>query len=102
MQYDTPEAILASPANAFVEAFVGADRALKRLSLIDAQSAMAAVPATLPAHSIAPQTSLKDALALMLAEDVDALAVVDARGVPVGALTLAHIRAHTHARLPDA
>jgi len=32
-QYDTPDAILASPANEFVEHFVGADRGLKRLSL---------------------------------------------------------------------
>ena len=30
VQYDTPEAILAHPANAFVEEFVGADRSLKR------------------------------------------------------------------------
>ena len=34
VQYDTPEAILARPADAFVEAFVGTDRALKRLALI--------------------------------------------------------------------
>jgi osmoprotectant transport system ATP-binding protein len=32
-QYDTPDAILASPASEFVEHFVGADRGLKRLSL---------------------------------------------------------------------
>jgi osmoprotectant transport system ATP-binding protein len=32
-QYDTPEAILATPASEFVERFVGADRGLKRLSL---------------------------------------------------------------------
>ena len=34
VQYDTPEAILARPADAFVESFVGTDRALKRLALI--------------------------------------------------------------------
>ena len=33
-QYDTPEAILANPASEFVERFVGADRGLKRLSLL--------------------------------------------------------------------
>jgi osmoprotectant transport system ATP-binding protein len=33
-QYATPPELLMSPANAFVEDFVGADRALKRLSLI--------------------------------------------------------------------
>ena len=32
-QYDTPAAVLAEPASAFVERFVGADRGLKRLSL---------------------------------------------------------------------
>ncbi|HLA65274.1 MAG TPA: ATP-binding cassette domain-containing protein, partial [Candidatus Saccharimonadales bacterium] len=32
-QYDTPQAILDSPASEFVERFVGADRGLKRLSL---------------------------------------------------------------------
>ena len=32
-QYDTPDAILAAPADEFVERFVGADRGLKRLSL---------------------------------------------------------------------
>ena len=40
VQYDTPEAILAQPADAFVEAFVGTDRALKRLALIRADTAM--------------------------------------------------------------
>ncbi len=34
VQYDTPEAILSSPANRFVRDFVGTDRALKRLSRI--------------------------------------------------------------------
>ena len=39
VQYDTPEAILSAPADAFVEAFVGADRALKRLALIPVAAA---------------------------------------------------------------
>jgi osmoprotectant transport system ATP-binding protein len=33
-QYDTPSAILANPTSEFVERFVGADRGLKRLSLL--------------------------------------------------------------------
>jgi osmoprotectant transport system ATP-binding protein len=32
-QYDTPDAILARPADAFVERFIGDDRALRRLAL---------------------------------------------------------------------
>jgi len=38
VQYDTPEALLANPANAFVRNFVGADRALKRISRIPVTS----------------------------------------------------------------
>ena len=34
VQYDTPEVLLANPANMFVKNFVGADRALKRISRI--------------------------------------------------------------------
>ncbi len=37
VQYDTPEAILAQPADAFVDEFVGSDRALKRLALSQAR-----------------------------------------------------------------
>src|SRR5207302_8359826 len=32
-QYDTPDAILARPADEFVERFIGEDRALRRLAL---------------------------------------------------------------------
>ncbi|MFO1322572.1 MAG: ABC transporter ATP-binding protein [Burkholderiales bacterium] len=95
VQYDTPEAILAAPADGFVEAFVGADRALKRLSLIDARSAMEPAVGGASLRAIAADANLRDALARMLAEGVDALAVLDARGQPLGAVTLAGIRART-------
>ena len=39
-QCDTPDEILANPANRFVKDFVGADRALKRLKLIPVTEAM--------------------------------------------------------------
>ncbi len=38
-QYDTPEAILRAPADDFVASFLGAERSLKRLSLIAAREA---------------------------------------------------------------
>ncbi len=41
LQYDTPAAILARPADEFVESFLGPDRAIKRLSLIEVAGAMA-------------------------------------------------------------
>jgi len=40
VQYDTPELLLSQPANAFVRDFVGADRALKRLSRIPVTTLM--------------------------------------------------------------
>jgi osmoprotectant transport system ATP-binding protein len=43
-QYDTPAAILASPASEFVERFVGADRGLKRLSLVRVRDVELAEP----------------------------------------------------------
>jgi osmoprotectant transport system ATP-binding protein len=95
VQFDTPERILAAPADAFVEQFVGADRALKRLARVVAGSAMDQLPASHPPESIAADATLRDALAQMFASGEDVLAVVDAGGAPVGILTLDAIRAHT-------
>ena len=95
VQYGTPEEILAAPVDTFVEAFVGTDRALKRLSLIDARAAMEAPAGAVPAHEIAAGASLRDALARMLSAGVDALSVVDGDRRVVGTLTLGGIRART-------
>ena len=43
-QFDSPANILAHPANEFVEDFVGADRALKRLNLVRVEEVMNARP----------------------------------------------------------
>jgi osmoprotectant transport system ATP-binding protein len=43
-QYDSPANILAHPANEFVEDFVGADRALKRLNLVRVEEVMNSRP----------------------------------------------------------
>ena len=91
LQYASPERILAHPADAFVDEFVGADRALKRLALLECRSAMQPAGATLPAESIAAEASLRDALALMLQTNTDAVAVI-AHGAPAGVLTLADVR----------
>jgi osmoprotectant transport system ATP-binding protein len=97
VQYDTPEATLSAPADAFVEAFVGADRALKRLALIPVRAvvdAAAAAPAAAP--RIDAEASLRDALSRMLALGVDALAVGRGEGgAASGVVTLAAIRART-------
>lgn len=89
VQTDAPERLLAHPADAFVANFVGQDRALRRLALIAAGTL--AVPGEAgDAPAIAPETSVRDALALLLASGGDRLAV---RGDPPACLTMAAIRA---------
>jgi osmoprotectant transport system ATP-binding protein len=88
-QYDTPDAILARPANDFVARFVGADRGLKRLSL-RRLSEVELEPASDGGPTLDESTTLRDAVSAMLAEGADWVTVL--RGVePVGSLSLASI-----------
>lgn len=75
VQFDTPDVILSRPADAFVERFVGVDRALKRLSLFTAGDIAVDAQTAPDGPMIDAQTSLKDALSLMIAQDRDKLAV---------------------------
>jgi osmoprotectant transport system ATP-binding protein len=84
-QYDTPEAILRSPADDFVAEFVGADRALKALALRTLGELELGPPRD--GLRAAVGTSLRDALALLIAEHADVLAVVGADGHVVGSVT---------------
>jgi osmoprotectant transport system ATP-binding protein len=91
-QFGPPEDILASPASDFVAQFVGADRGLKRLSLTRVKDLqLDPLPADYSAQPgqpmLAPRTTLKDALSMMLDADVSAGVVVDAQGRIVGLLT---------------
>ena len=95
VQYATPMTILARPADPFVESFVGADRALKRLTLIRADAALEPLGPAAPAHAIAGQASLRDALARMFETGTDVLAVTGSSGEVQGLVTLAGIRACT-------
>ncbi|MBI2116948.1 MAG: ABC transporter ATP-binding protein [candidate division NC10 bacterium] len=95
VQYGTPDDILAHPANGFVEEFVGADRALKRLDLVTVREVMQADSGapTLPAGaSIRHDATAKEALSAMLAMDQEGLRVVDANGRLVGLVSLSGIR----------
>ena len=87
VQYDTPEAILAHPADDFVARFVGADRGLKRLSLTTLGEVQLDPPNGVVAPSASPDTTLRDALSLMLSEGSRSLVVID-DGRPSGVLTL--------------
>jgi osmoprotectant transport system ATP-binding protein len=89
-QYDTPERILADPADDFVARFVGADRGLKRLSLtrldeLDLE----------PANGVAGplldgETTLRDALSAMLNDGARSV-VVEGRDGTRRMLTLDRI-----------
>ena len=98
VQCASPEALLSAPKDAFVADFVGADRALKRLTLTTAGEAATPTPAGPGAPVVSPATSLRDVLSLLLACGADAAAVVDAGGTSVGAVSLATIRERAAAR----
>jgi len=91
-QYDTPAAVLGAPATGFVADFVGADRAVKRLSVTGIDVAGldqydGAVAASLPAES-----DLGAALALLLSSGAERIAVT--RGEQrLGTLTVAGLMA---------
>jgi osmoprotectant transport system ATP-binding protein len=92
LQYDTPEQLLARPTNAFVADFVGADRALKRLSLITAGEVCEPVIVQADTPVVPGSTTLRDVLAILLARGADNVHVKDAEGATLGGLTLAAIR----------
>ena len=87
-QYDTPGAILAHPADAFVARFLGADRgltllALRRLVELDLGPLDGVV-----APRADGATTLRDALSQMITSGSHSLVVVDDAGEPRGVVTL--------------
>ena len=92
VQYDTPERILAQPENAFVEAFVGGDRSLKRLALLTVSSYLETGSPPANAPHLMPGTPLRDALSAMLDAGADEAGVADGNVTPLGRVTLSAIR----------
>jgi osmoprotectant transport system ATP-binding protein len=89
VQFDTPDNILAEPANDFVADFVGADRGLKRLNVWRLGDLELGPPPDDPAGPTATEeTSLRDALSLMLVEGKERIVVVDEEGRPTGTVAL--------------
>jgi osmoprotectant transport system ATP-binding protein len=66
VQYDTPEELLARPADEFVARFVGADRGLKRLSLTRLGELELEPAETTSGPVLDAGTTLRDALSAML------------------------------------
>jgi osmoprotectant transport system ATP-binding protein len=87
-QYDTPEQILEHPVDEFVADFVGRDRALKALALRNLGELQLAPAAGEDGLLRLPvDTSLRDALATLVAEKRHALLVIDGNGSPLGVAT---------------
>ncbi|TFC01708.1 ABC transporter ATP-binding protein [Cryobacterium adonitolivorans] len=101
-QFDTPANILTSPANDYVASFIGHGAALKRLALIPVLearlgpvSASAGGPLTISADG-----TLRDALDSLVLTGLPALTVTDARGTPIGSLSIDRISAVLGAEVP--
>ena len=78
VQFDSPEKLLTEPVNDFVRDFVGGDRTLKRLNLLQVKSAMSTPPL------VGAEESLQTARAKLAELEVDHLIVADANGCFVG------------------
>ena len=88
-QYATPAELLLHPANDFVEDFVGADRALKRLSLMRVSDIpRAALGSPNGGPEIRQDTVLRDALSDLLGHGALHGRVVDDQGEALGMLTV--------------
>jgi osmoprotectant transport system ATP-binding protein len=105
-QYDTPEAILAAPADDYVASFIGAGGQLKKLTLVrlrDVELSRAARVEGVPTLSI--EGTMRDALDLMLGEGSDVVLVTDGSGdsAPVlGSLSLETVMTMVSGRSADA
>jgi osmoprotectant transport system ATP-binding protein len=89
-QYDSPQRILDQPADGFVAEFVGRDRALKALALRtlgDLELAPACQGARDGLPRLDARSSVRDGLALLVAERRDALLVTAEDGSPLGVAT---------------
>ncbi len=86
VQYDTPEAILAEPAEDYVADFVGAGATLKQLTLTRVGDTELHTPVTVPAGS-----SAADAVARAVAAGEQYVVVVDDRGRPLSWPSVAEI-----------
>jgi osmoprotectant transport system ATP-binding protein len=81
-QYDTPDAILAHPADDFVAQFIGEDRALRRLALRTLRDVTLEPGSPAAAGSrVPPETTIRNAVSLMLETRSEQVVVVDGDSV---------------------
>ena len=94
VQYDTPRAILAAPADDYVASFIGSGGQLKRLGLIPISEATlhpypAQANGSLP--TVVDDRTLRDCLDAMLAAGSESTVVINRAGDKRGCVTLADL-----------
>jgi osmoprotectant transport system ATP-binding protein len=95
-QFDTPEAILANPADDFVEGFIGEGAALKRLHFERVDSlTLDDAPAEGTHRSVDVSTTLHAALDAMVGHGLRSI-TVDRDGRPVGSVSIDAILSRVH------
>ncbi|MGR9209709.1 ABC transporter ATP-binding protein [Rhizobium leguminosarum] len=91
LQCSTPEKILTEPADPFVQQLTGtSDRALKLMSLLPLKESMEPAKNGL-AYALPQSLSLRDALAEMIWQGVDEVAVQDGEKAPVGSISMTRL-----------
>jgi osmoprotectant transport system ATP-binding protein len=99
VQYARPAELLASPVDAFVADFVGADRALKSLSLTRLEEIRLLAPPV--ARSGEPLRAVRARIAEGLIEPIDGqVLVVDAEGRPLGWISLERLESEPAPQRP--
>jgi osmoprotectant transport system ATP-binding protein len=91
-QVDTPDRILAEPADEFVERFIGEDRALRRLALRRLGEVELSGDRPADALSLPASMTVRNALSLMFEAGVGAVVVTRDDGAELGVLHLEQIR----------
>jgi osmoprotectant transport system ATP-binding protein len=89
-QYDTPDAILAHPADDFVKQFIGEDRALRRLALRTLEQVpLETATGVAPGARLSKHTTVRNAVSQMLETNEEQIVVVDDDGTELGVFRLA-------------
>jgi osmoprotectant transport system ATP-binding protein len=104
VQYDTPDNILANPADEFVARFVGTDRGLKRLALTtlnDIKLQAVSASSDNSAHTVPIGATLREALSTMMTDSLRPLLVLDADGKPAGYVSIELINEALQNDQPD-
>ncbi len=101
VQYATPAALLAHPVDDFVRSFVGGDRALKALALIELREMQLGPPFDHePELVLGADLTARMALSRLLEAGVDTATVEDG-GRPLGTLTLGALSAALRSRAQE-